>query len=263
MKYFIVLVMLFAGRVSAQSPLFQLLPAKETGIHFSNDIAETEELNVLSYEYFYNGGGVAAGDINNDGLPDLFFTANSKPCKLFLNLGGLKFKDITHEAGMEGRPNSWKTGVTMADVNGDGLPDIYICYSGKNAAQRGNQLFINHGNLHFTEEAAAYGLNDSGYCTQAAFFDYDNDGDLDMFLLRHSVKKIDNMELASHRDEQDPLAGDKLFENAGGHFVDVSKKTGLRQSPLTYGLGIAIAFRLAWAGGSNVNRVKTRNPIPY
>jgi len=241
MKYFIVLAMLLAGRASAQSPLFQLLPAKETGIHFSNDIAETEELNVLSYEYFYNGGGVAVGDINNDGLPDLFFTANSKPCKLFLNLGGLKFKDITHEAGMEGRPNSWKTGVTMADVNGDGLPDIYICYSGKNAAQRGNQLFINHGNLHFTEEAAAYGLNDSGYCTQAAFFDYDNDGDLDMFLLRHSVKKIDNMELASHRDEQDPLAGDKLFENAGGHFVDVSKKTGLRQSPLTYGLGIAIA----------------------
>ncbi|HVU97052.1 MAG TPA: VCBS repeat-containing protein [Puia sp.] len=241
MKRLIFLLLLPAIRAGAQSPLFRLLPAKETGIHFSNDIAETEELNVLSYEYFYNGGGVAVGDINNDGLPDLFFTANSKPCKLFLNLGGLKFKDVTREAGLEGRPNSWKTGVTMADVNGDGLPDIYICYSGKNAAQRGNQLFINHGNLHFTEEAAAYGLNDSGYCTQAAFFDYDNDGDLDMFLLRHSVKKIDNMELASHRDELDPLAGDKLFENAGGHFVDVSKKAGLRQSPLTYGLGIAIA----------------------
>src|SRR6185312_15259864 len=144
-------------------------------------------------------------------------------------------------AGLEGRPNSWKTGVTMADVNGDGLLDIYICYSGKNAAQRGNQLFINQGDLHFKEEAAEYGLNDSGYCTQAAFFDYDNDGDLDMFLLRHSVKKIDNMDLASHRDEVDPLAGDELFENQNGHFVDVSKKAGLRQSPLTYGLGIAIA----------------------
>jgi hypothetical protein len=233
--------LLLAIRAHAQSPLFQLLPAKETGIHFSNDIAETEELNVLSYEYFYNGGGVAAGDINNDGLPDLFFTANSKPCKLFLNLGGMKFKDITKQAGLEGRPDSWKTGVTMADVNGDGLLDIYICYSGKNAAQRGNQLFINQGNLHFSEQAAAYGLNDSGYCTQAAFFDYDNDGDLDCFLLRHSVKKIDNMELASHREELDPLAGDKLFENRNGHFVDVSQKAGLRQSPLTYGLGIAIA----------------------
>lgn len=241
MKPSLFLLLLLSVRASAQSPLFQLLPSKETGIHFSNDIAETEELNVLSYEYFYNGGGVAVGDINNDGLEDLFFTANSKPCKLYLNLGGMKFKDITQAAGLEGRPNSWKTGVTMADVNGDGLLDIYICYSGKNAQQRGNQLFINQGNLHFTEQAAAYGLNDPGYCTQAAFFDYDNDGDLDLFLLRHSVKKIDNMELASHRGEVDPLAGDKLYENRGGHFVDVSQKAGLRQSPLTYGLGIAIA----------------------
>ena len=241
MKYCIALIFLCSTRIWAQSPLFQLLPAKETGIHFSNDISETEELNVLSYEYFYNGGGVAVGDLNNDGLPDLFFTANSKPCKLFLNLGGMKFKDVTAQAGLEGRPNSWKTGVTMADVNGDGLLDIYICYSGKNAAQRGNQLYINQGNLHFTEQAAAYGLADSGYCTQAAFVDYDNDGDLDLFLLRHSVKKIDNLELASHRDELDPLSGDKLYENRNGHFVDVSQKAGLRQSPLTYGLGIAIA----------------------
>src|ERR1700760_1723566 len=118
------------------APLFKLLPSKQTGIHFSNDIKESEQLNVLNYEYLYNGGGVAVGDINNDGLPDLFFTANSKPCKLFLNLGGMKFRDITKEAGLEGRPNSWKTGVTMADVNGDGLLDIYVCYSGRNAQQR-------------------------------------------------------------------------------------------------------------------------------
>ena len=237
----LLLLVLLPCRLWAQPPLFQSLPASATGIRFSNDIKETEELNILNYEYFYNGGGVAAGDINNDGLVDLLFTANSKPCKLYLNLGGFKFKDITKEAGLEGRSNSWKTGVTMADVNGDGLLDIYICYSGKNASQRGNQLFINQGDLHFKEEAAEYGLNDSGYCTQAAFFDFDNDGDLDMFLLRHSVKKIDNLELASHRDELDPLAGDKLFENQNGHFVDVSKKAGLRQSQLTYGLGIAIA----------------------
>ena len=231
----------FPFAVSAQSPLFTLLSPKETGVHFSNDIKESEALNVLNYEYFYNGGGVAVGDINNDGLPDLLFTANDKPCKLYLNLGGMKFKDITREAGLEGRPGGWKTGVTMADVNGDGLLDIYICYSGKDASLRGNQLFINQGNLHFKEEAAEYGLNDSGYCTQAAFFDYDNDGDLDMFLLRHSVKKIDNMELAKYRNDLDPLAGDKLYENRGGHFVDVSQQAGLRQSPLTYGLGIAIA----------------------
>ena len=242
MNYCLFILLLLSGwRASAQTPLFKLLPSKETGIHFSNEITETEELNVLTYEYFYNGGGVAVGDINNDGLEDLLFTANSKPCKLFLNLGGFKFKDITKEAGLEGRPGGWKTGVTMADVNGDGLLDIYICYSGKNAELRGNQLFINQGNLHFKDEAAAYGLNDSGYCTQAAFFDYDNDGDLDMFLLRHSVKKIDNMELAKYRDEIDPLSGDKLYENRGGHFVDVSRQAGLRQSPLTYGLGIAIA----------------------
>ncbi|HTR29135.1 MAG TPA: VCBS repeat-containing protein [Puia sp.] len=239
---FCVILFALAGLpASAQSPLFRLLPAKQTGVRFSNDIKESEELNVLNYEYFYNGGGVAVGDINNDGLPDLFFTANSKPCKLFLNLGGMKFRDITKEAGLEGRPGGWKTGVTMADVNGDGLLDIYICYSGKDAALRGNQLFINQGNLTFKDEAATYGLADSGYCTQAAFFDYDNDGDLDMMLLRHSVKKIDNMELAKYRNDLDPLAGDKLYENRDGHFVDVSRKAGLRQSPLTYGLGIAIA----------------------
>ncbi len=233
------IILPFAGMT--QNPLFKLLSPKETGIHFSNDIKESEQRNVLNFEYFYNGGGVAVGDINNDGLPDLLFTANDKPCKLFLNLGGMKFKDITHEAGLEGRPDGWKTGVTMADVNGDGLLDIYICYSGKDAAVRGNQLFINQGNLHFKEEAAQYGLADSGYCTQAAFFDYDNDGDLDMFLLRHSIKKIDNGELATYRGQIDPLAGDKLYENRNGHFVDVSQQAGLRQSPLTFGLGIAIA----------------------
>src|ERR1700759_2685396 len=206
----LLLLILLPYGLRAQTPLFQSLPASATGIHFSNDIQETEELNVLSYEYFYNGGGVAAGDINNDGLIDLLFTANSKPCKLYLNLGGFHFKDITKEAGLEGRPNGWKTRGTPADVNGDGLLDIYICYSGKNANERGNQLYINQGNNHFKEQAAEYGLNDSGYCTQAAFFDYDHDGDLDMFLLRHSVKKVDNLELASHRAEHDPLAGDKL-----------------------------------------------------
>ena len=235
--------LLSASTFHAQ-PLFQLLPPKETNIRFSNDLNETENLNVLAYEYFYNGGGVAVGDINNDGLPDIFFTGNMKPNKLYLNLGSMRFKDITASAckAMEGRDGGWKTGVTMADVNGDGLLDIYVCYSGKvNDEMRRNQLFINQGNLRFLEQAKEYGLDDESYSTQAAFFDYDNDGDLDMFLLNHSVKKIDNMEFARYRGETDGLSGDKLYENTGNHFTDVSKKAGIRQNILTFGLGMAIA----------------------
>ncbi|WP_276503732.1 VCBS repeat-containing protein [Terrimonas pollutisoli] len=239
--YMILLLLGLPFFALTQQPLFQLLSPKETGIRFSNDINETESLNVLAYEYFYNGGGVAVGDINNDGLEDIFFTANMKDNKLYLNQGGLKFKDITPKE-MEGKKGRWKTGVTMADVNGDGLLDIYICYSGKvNDDLRRNELFINLGNLKFEEQAKKYGLDDKSYSTQAAFFDYDNDGDLDMFLLNHSVKKIDNMEFARFRNEVDELAGAKLYENKDNYFTDVSKKAGLKQNPMTFGLGIAIA----------------------
>ena len=243
---FCVILMLCLGSFSAfsQPPLFKLLPAKETNIKFSNDINETESLNVLSYEYFYNGGGVAVGDINNDGLQDIFFTGNMGKNKLYLNQGNLKFKDITKEAcpDMDGRPAGWKTGVTMADVNGDGLMDIYVCYSGKaDNDTRRNQLFINQGNNRFKEEAKNYGLDDPGYSTQAVFFDYDGDGDLDMFLLNHNVKKIDNMALAQVKNQTDDLASNKLFRNDGGHFTDVSKEAGIVQNPLTFGLGVAIA----------------------
>lgn len=235
-----------AGTASAvaQGPLFELLTPKQTNIKFENHISESENLNVLAYEYFYNGGGVAVGDINNDGLEDIFLVSNMGENKLFQNAGNLQFKDITKDAGKElaGRPGAWKTGVTMADVNGDGWLDIYVCYSGKvSDDMRRNQLFINQGNGTFREEAAAYGVNDKSYSTQAAFFDYDNDGDLDLFLLNHSTKKIDNMELARYRDEVDELAGNKLYENQDNHFTDVSKKAGIRQNPLTFGLGIAIA----------------------
>lgn len=246
-KYFLISFLLFVGVSSiAQQPstLFKLLAPKETGIRFSNDINETENLNVLAYEYFYNGGGVAVGDINNDGLPDIFFTGNMKPNKLYLNMGNMKFKDITQTAGngLEGRAGGWKTGVTMADVNGDGLLDIYVCYSGKVTDElRKNQLFINMGKLQFEEKAADFGIADKSYSTQAAFFDYDNDGDLDMFLLNHSTKKIDNMELAKYRDEVDELAGNKLYENQNNHFIDVTQKAGITQNSLTFGLGIAIA----------------------
>lgn len=234
----------FSGNRREEVPLFRLLSQKETGLRFSNDIRETEALNVLVYDYFFNGAGIAVGDINNDGLMDIFFTANMKPNKLFLNLGNMKFKDITATAGkaMKGRTGGWKNGVTMADVNGDGLLDIYICYSGKAAAdQRKNQLFINKGNLRFEEEAAPFGLDNSSYSTQAVFFDYDNDGDLDMFLLNHTVKKIDNLELAKYRNDIDELAGNKLFENRDNHFTEVSKQAGIIQNSLTFGLGVAIS----------------------
>ncbi|MGN6215151.1 VCBS repeat-containing protein [Parafilimonas sp.] len=231
--------------VAAQQKLFRLLDSANTGVNFSNHLTESEDLNVLAFEYFFNGGGVAVGDINNDGLLDIFFTANMQPNKLYLNLGNMQFKDVTQEANpmLSGRPGGWKTGVTMADVNGDGLLDIYVCYSGiVNDDTRRNQLFINKGNLKFEEEAKQYGLDDKSYSTQAAFFDYDNDGDLDMFLLNHSNKKIGNEELAKYRNDIDSLAGSKLYENDGhGHFKDVSAKAGLHQSPLTFGLGIAIA----------------------
>jgi hypothetical protein len=245
--YFSLLTFFFLGLAPAsraQQTLFSLLSAQETGISFNNAVSETEALNILSYEYFYNGGGVAVGDVNNDGLADLFFTGNMRPNRLYLNLGGCKFKDITDQAapGLGGRKDGWKTGVTMADVNGDGRLDIYICYSGKKAEEtRRNQLFINQGNNKFQEEAVRYGLDDPGYSTQAAFFDYDNDGDLDMFLLNHNIKKIDNMEFAHHKTEVDELAGNKLFKNDNGHFSDVSKAAGIVQSPLTFGLGIAVA----------------------
>jgi enediyne biosynthesis protein E4 len=240
----ITLLCFAAITASAQAPLFELLSPRQTNIQFANRINETENLNVLAYEYFYNGGGVAVGDINNDGLEDIFLVSNMGENKLYQNSGKLQFKDITKEAARElvGRTGGWKTGVTMADVNGDGWLDIYICYSGKvSDDMRRNQLFINQGNGKFKEEAADWGLDDKSYSTQAAFFDYDNDGDLDMFLLNHSTKKIDNMELARYRDEVDELAGNKMYENQNSHFVDVSKKAGIRQNPLTFGLGIAIA----------------------
>jgi enediyne biosynthesis protein E4 len=238
------LLSLLISRTIAQQPLFQQLPAKVTNIKFSNTLNETEKLNVLAYEYFYNGGGVAVGDVNNDGLQDLFFTANMAANKLYLNKGNMVFSDITREAGkgLEGKPDSWKTGVTMADVNGDGWLDIYVCYSGKKSDElRRNQLFINLGNAKFAEKAKEYGLNDPGYGTNAAFFDYDNDGDLDMFLLNHNVIKIDNMEFARYRNETDSLAGNKLYRNDNNHFTEVTSQAGIIRNPLTFGLGVAVA----------------------
>jgi hypothetical protein len=223
--------------------LFTLLPSSSTHIHFNNQLTETEQYNIIEYLYFNNGAGVAAGDINNDGLVDLYFTSNQLPDKLYLNKGDLKFEDITQNAGVAGT-GDWKTGVTMADVNADGLLDIYVCGVGnyKNFHTR-NQLYINNGDLTFTEKASEYGLDFSGLSTQAAFFDYDLDGDIDMYLLNHSVHTVSSYGNASLRNASDSIAGDRLYRNDSREgttkFSNVTKRAGIFNSQIGYGLGIS------------------------
>lgn len=225
--------------------LFSLLPPEQTNVDFVNKLTETERFNQIQYLYFNNGAGVAAGDINNDGLADLYFTSNQNPNKLYLNKGDLKFEDITTKAGVEGN-GDWKTGVTMADVNGDGFLDIYVCQVGKYKVLNGrNQLFINQGDLTFKEEASSYGLDFQGFSTQAAFFDYDLDGDLDMYLLNHSVHSSRSYGPVTLRLDRDSLAGDRLYRNdvvAGKMFFkDVTAQSGIYGSQIGYGLGVSIS----------------------
>ena len=224
-----------------ESPLFESISPSVTGIHFKNSLEESPTSNVLTYEYFYNGGGVAIGDINNDGLDDIYFTGNMKPNALYLNQGNFKFNNIAVAAGVSCE-TGWKTGVTMADVNHDGYLDLYVCYSGKgDPEKRRNKLFINNKNLTFTDRAAEYGLDDPAHSTHASFFDFDKDGDLDMYLLNHNVVVIQEFEFAKARNTRHPYAGDKLFRNDNGHFVDVSEKAGIKGSPLGFGLGVTVA----------------------
>lgn len=221
---------------------FELVPHSISGLAFSNPVPESKTMNGLSYEYYYNGGGVAIGDVNNDNLPDIFFTASVSPNKLYINKGDLKFIDATQEAKIIDTP-SWTTGVTMADVNADGLLDIYICRSGRlGEEQRTNKLFINKGingkNVpEFKEMAEEYGLADDSYSTQSLFFDFDKDGDLDMFLLNHNVltKRFEGFD----RNKRDQLVGDKLYRNDEGKFVDISEKAGIKGNEVGYGLGVA------------------------
>ena len=243
----ILLLLLFSCKPGEkeENELFSLLSASATNVDFVNQLTENEQFNIIQYLYFNNGAGVAAGDINNDGLPDLYFTSNQNPNKLFLNRGNLKFEDITGKAGVAGK-GDWKTGVTMADVNGDGFLDIYVCQVGNYKVVHGkNQLFINQGDLTFKEEALEYGLDFQGFSTQAAFFDYDMDGDLDMYLLNHSVHTGRSYGDVTLRLDHDSLAGDILFRNdeADGKrvFHDVTSQSGIYNSQIGYGLGVNIS----------------------
>ncbi len=222
-------------------PLFQLMESKETGIDFVNEVVDTDTFNILTYRNFYNGGGVAIGDINNDSLPDLYFTANQKKNKLYLNKGNFQFEDITDKAGVGGNMQ-WSTGVTMADVNNDGLLDIYVCNSGDvNGNNRKNELFINNGNLTFSEKAIEYNLDNEGYSTHAAFFDYDQDGDLDCYILNNSFRDPAKIELYRKVREQASPDGHKLMRNDGNKFTDVTTQAGIYSSDIAFGLGVAVS----------------------
>lgn len=240
----LVLISLLQG-CNNKKTLFTSLPSSQTNISFSNNLEQHRFFNILYYLYYYNGGGVATGDINNDGLPDIYFTANNKGGnKLYLNKGNFEFQDITEQASLAGS-SSWCTGVSMADINGDGLLDIYVSSVNNKYELKGhNELFINNGNSTFTEESAKYGLDFSGLTTQTTFLDFDRDGDLDCYILNQSHHPHSNIVDTSNRQKYDSLSGDILYRNdvnVTGRFTDVSKSAGIYQSNLGYGLGIAVA----------------------
>ena len=223
--------------------LFTLMPSSKTHADFINKLDYDKQLknkfNVFTYRNFYNGGGVALGDVNNDGLIDIFMTSNMGTNKLYLNKGNFEFGDISVRAGIEGQ--GWSSGVTFADVNGDGLTDIYVCKSGNaDDVQSRNELYINNGDLTFTEKAKEYGIDEQGNSTQAAFFDYDKDGDLDMFLLKNYPKAIGGPNPKDQRLVRDSLGGEKLFRNDGNKFTDVSTKAGIYGSMIAFGLGVSV-----------------------
>lgn len=236
--------------LGTDSKIFELLNSEQTGIDFQNSLDEGLNTNILMYEYFYNGGGIAAGDFNNDGLEDLYFSSNMGENKLYLNKGNLKFEDITVESGAGGRPGPWKTGVNTIDINQDGLLDIYICYSGNLPSEkRTNQLYINKGNKPsgipiFEESASKYGLDISAYGTQSYFVDADNDQDLDMLLLNHNPKNLPLLNEEGTKQllaKDNPEMGLRYFKNTNSKYSDHTKNSGINGSELSYGLGLAIA----------------------
>ncbi|MGC6479243.1 MAG: VCBS repeat-containing protein [Flavobacteriaceae bacterium] len=232
------------------SPLFSLLSAEKTGVDFSNNIQNQKDFNIFKYRNFYNGGGVALGDINNDGLVDIYFTGNMEQNRLYLNQGDFRFKDITEEAGVGGN-KPWSTGVCMVDINNDGLLDIYVSNAGNmEGNNHDNDLYINNGDLTFTEQAAQYNLAKTGFSTHASFFDYDNDGDLDVYILNNSNVPVSSLGYSENRYvrakdwENVPDifkgVGDMLLRNDNGTFVDVSESAGIYGSLIGFGLGVLV-----------------------
>lgn len=223
---------------------FTLMSSGKTNIDFNNKITESDSVNVYDNEYMYNGSGVGIGDFNNDGLEDVFFGGSMVSSRLYINKGNFEFEDLTAKAGVQ--TNQWCTGVSVIDINNDGFMDIYVCSShSPDKEKRKNLLFINDGKLHFTEQATAYNLADTGFSTQAAFFDYDNDGDLDLYLLNHRLYNTNNNNLAPKDTSGDSPANDRLYRNdgiaSGGSnpvFHDVSKQAGIKED--AYGLGIVV-----------------------
>ncbi|MDF1694623.1 MAG: VCBS repeat-containing protein [Saprospiraceae bacterium] len=238
------LLMTFFFSCEKKSNPFPFIPLESTKskILFSNDLTDSDSFNIMQYLYFYNGGGVAAGDVNNDGKVDLFFTGNQVTDALYLNNGDLTFQDISEKSGIN-LSNGWSTGVTMLDINADGWLDIYVCRLGNFKIYTDhNRLYINNQNGTFTESSKEYGLDFSGFSTQAAFFDYDNDGDLDCYLLNHSVKRPDQFVAAKNiRFEHDSLSGDRLYQNQDGKYIDITQSSGIYSSNVGFGLSVSIA----------------------
>jgi len=249
-SWLLFLLPFWACQTNSEAPIenpnfnMKVLAPEVSGIAFANQLTDTPSLNIIEYLYYYNGGGVSVGDINNDGLDDLYFAANQLPDKLYLNLGGMKFKDISEAAGLNQEP-SWSTGVSMQDVNNDGLLDIYVCKVGQfNNLQAHNELYLNNGNLTFTEVAANVQLDFSGFSTQAAFLDYDQDGDLDVYILNHNIHTVRSYGNTKARSIPDERAGDRFYENKlneTGVFEDVTNKAGIYSSALGYGLAVGIS----------------------
>ncbi|MCB0637705.1 MAG: VCBS repeat-containing protein [Lewinella sp.] len=231
--------------VSADGPQMTLLTASQTGIDFQNTSTETPNRHLGFYDYFYNGSGVAAGDFNNDGLPDLFFTGNDASNKLYLNEGKFRFKDVSAEAGIEGG-GRWSTGVTLVDINADGWLDIYVCNSGptNDRGKLANQLFVNNGDGTFTDRAGQYGVADAGRTTQAAFFDMDRDGDLDLFVMNHALRNLAGsagewfQALDAKPEVERLMMQNSLYRNDNGRFTDVTTAAGVAR--VGFGLGLAI-----------------------
>lgn len=239
--------LIFLSACKKDDTLFTLLDAGKTGVDFNNYIEENEENNVLRYGYFYNGGGVAAADFNNDGLVDLYFTGNMVANKMYLNRGDMEFEDVSEKSGT-GLNDGWKTGVSLVDINDDGWVDIFVCRAGaQDPRLRTKMLYVNNGKTAdgiptFTEKAAEYGLNDASYTTQAVFFDYDRDGDTDCFLLNHSLQEYAGFStlLASYRQQRNEAYGNKLLRNDGGRFTNVTDSAGIVSNVLSFGLGVNV-----------------------